>query len=244
MNFYSLVPIPYQESKLIPLYKKLLCGNKLIKRTLKLTDSVNKKLFELWNSYPEQINGKQLLKAVSEVYAESNVLNEAMCLDDEKDDIEHYPILNNFAELAFYRIGMYDSEKKQSQPIRQKPIRQTSNLPNRPYTNGTPIAFFWGGAVNPIRANRGRSLVVARTLEGHATLQMSLGSPSTYFLCDVIGRYRENCHLPELDFPLNNEIPFGVGLQSFWCKAWVVTKSALVLANFYIKHLKLLSVVV
>ncbi|KAI9551082.1 hypothetical protein GHT06_001914 [Daphnia sinensis] len=87
MNFYSLVPILYQESKLIPLYKKLLCGNKLIKRTLKLTDSVNKKLVELWNSYPEQINGKQLLKAVSEVYAESNVLNEAMCLDDEKDDV-------------------------------------------------------------------------------------------------------------------------------------------------------------
>jgi hypothetical protein len=87
MNFYLLVPILYQESKLIPLYKKLLCGNKLIKRTLKLTDSVNKKLFELWNSYPEQINGKKLLKAVSEVYAESNVLNEAMCLDDEKDDV-------------------------------------------------------------------------------------------------------------------------------------------------------------
>ena len=40
MNFYLLVPILYQESKLIPLYKKLLCGNKLIKRTLKLTDSV------------------------------------------------------------------------------------------------------------------------------------------------------------------------------------------------------------
>ncbi len=54
-------------------------GSTLIKRTLKLTDSVNKKLFELWNSYPEQINGKKLLKAVSEVYAESNVLNEAMC---------------------------------------------------------------------------------------------------------------------------------------------------------------------
>ena len=87
MNFYLLVPILYQESKLIPLYKKLLCGNKLIKRTLKLTDSVNKKLFELWNFYPEQINGKKLLKGVSEVYAESNVLNEAICLDDEKDNV-------------------------------------------------------------------------------------------------------------------------------------------------------------
>ncbi len=54
---------------------------------VKLTDSVNKKLFELWNSYPEQINGKKLLKTVSEMYAESNVLNEAMCLDDEKDDV-------------------------------------------------------------------------------------------------------------------------------------------------------------
>ena len=47
-------------------------------------------MFELWNSYPEQIHGKKLLKAVSEVYAESNVLNEAMCLDDEKDDVSEW----------------------------------------------------------------------------------------------------------------------------------------------------------
>ena len=64
MNFYLLVHILYQEFKLIPLYRKLLSGNKLIKRTLKLSDSVNKNLFELWNSYPEQITGKKLLKAL------------------------------------------------------------------------------------------------------------------------------------------------------------------------------------
>jgi hypothetical protein len=58
MNFYLLVHILYQEFKLIPLYRKLLSGNKLIKRKLKLSDSVNKNLFEFWNSYPKQITGK------------------------------------------------------------------------------------------------------------------------------------------------------------------------------------------
>ncbi|EFX60737.1 hypothetical protein DAPPUDRAFT_341718, partial [Daphnia pulex] len=87
MNFYALVPELHKESKLIPLYKKLMCRNKIVKRALKISDSVNKKLFDLWESYPEKLDGKQLLKAVSEVYCETNFLNEAFCYDDDKDDL-------------------------------------------------------------------------------------------------------------------------------------------------------------
>ncbi|EFX62806.1 hypothetical protein DAPPUDRAFT_119845 [Daphnia pulex] len=40
-------------------------------------------------SYPEKLDGKQLLKAVSEVYCETNFLNEAFCYDDDKDDLNN-----------------------------------------------------------------------------------------------------------------------------------------------------------
>jgi hypothetical protein len=65
MNFYALVPELHKESKLIPLYKKWMCRNKIVKRALKISDSVNKKLFDLWESYPEKLDGKHQTTAES-----------------------------------------------------------------------------------------------------------------------------------------------------------------------------------
>jgi hypothetical protein len=48
MNFYALVPELHKESKLIPLYKKLMC-----------------QLFDLWESYPEKLDGKHQTTAES-----------------------------------------------------------------------------------------------------------------------------------------------------------------------------------
>ena len=56
MNFYVLVPSLHQEAKMIPLNKKLLCQDKIKKRCRKITASVNARLIELWESYPEKIS--------------------------------------------------------------------------------------------------------------------------------------------------------------------------------------------
>ena len=87
MNFYVLVPSLHQEAKMIPLNKKLLCQDKIKKRCRKITASVNARLIELWDSYPEKISCKKLLKEVAEVYSNNNELNDAFNFDDDKDDL-------------------------------------------------------------------------------------------------------------------------------------------------------------
>ncbi len=47
-NFYELVPKLFSEAKFIPLQKRLLCWDKILKRCRKVTDCVNAKLIELW----------------------------------------------------------------------------------------------------------------------------------------------------------------------------------------------------
>ena len=87
LNFYELVPKLFDEARLIPLQKKLLCKNKILKRCRKNTASVNANLLALWDSYPQTITCKKLLKSVSEIDVNCNQLNDAKCWDDEKDDL-------------------------------------------------------------------------------------------------------------------------------------------------------------
>jgi hypothetical protein len=88
MNFYELVPKLFSEAKMIPLQKRLLCRDRILKRCRKVTAGVNAKLIELWDYYPAFISCKQLLKKVSEIYdSVINELNDARCYDDDKDDL-------------------------------------------------------------------------------------------------------------------------------------------------------------
>jgi hypothetical protein len=41
----------------------------------------------LWESYPDKISCKKLLKEVAEVYSNNNELNDAFNFDDDKDDL-------------------------------------------------------------------------------------------------------------------------------------------------------------
>jgi hypothetical protein len=47
MNFYELVPKLFSEAKMIPLQKRLLCRDRILKRCRKVTAGVNAKLIEL-----------------------------------------------------------------------------------------------------------------------------------------------------------------------------------------------------
>ena len=72
---------------MIPLNKKLLYQNKIVKRCRKITACVNARLIALWESYPDKISCKKLLKELAEVYSKNNEFNDAFNFDDDKDDL-------------------------------------------------------------------------------------------------------------------------------------------------------------
>ncbi|KAK4009572.1 hypothetical protein OUZ56_018706 [Daphnia magna] len=82
---------------------------------------------------------------------------------------------------------MYDSEKKQSQPIRQKPIRQTSNLPNRPYTVYLDDVL---GVDNPVAdalsRNPAESSAKSSDSQTKETCRVALNTPETGFASNEI----------------------------------------------------------
>jgi hypothetical protein len=71
-----------------------------LKRCRKITACVNANLLQRWESYPQTISCKKLLKNVSEVYENCNKLNaDAECWDDEKDVTHNVTTINVFEQI-------------------------------------------------------------------------------------------------------------------------------------------------